>query len=118
MYVGFVRMRSGDADRTASVVLASLRETRTRAVLAKGWGALSATAFSEDIHVVDSGPHDWLFHKCSAIINHGGAGTTHKGLRWGRPTLVPLNKLSVARLEAALRELRAKPIQVMAVSMN
>ena len=26
--------------------------------------------------------------RCRAVVHHGGAGTTHEGLRWGRPTLV------------------------------
>jgi sterol 3beta-glucosyltransferase len=142
VYAGFGSMPSGDADRTASVVVEALRETRTRAVLAKGWGALSAAASSKDIHVVDSAPHEWLFPRCSAVIHHGGAGTTHEGLRWGRPTLVcpvfgdqpfwghviekmaagpapvALNKLSVECLVEALRELRSGPIQDKAASLG
>ncbi|CAF0852870.1 unnamed protein product [Adineta steineri] len=33
-------------------------------------------------------PHAWLFPKMSAVIHHGGAGTTHAGLRYGLPTLI------------------------------
>ncbi|UJR10857.1 hypothetical protein I4U23_015045 [Adineta vaga] len=33
-------------------------------------------------------PHTWLFPKISAVIHHGGAGTTHTGLRYALPTLV------------------------------
>jgi hypothetical protein len=33
-------------------------------------------------------PHDWLLPKCSAVVHHGGAGTTAAGLRFGLPTLV------------------------------
>jgi UDP-glucoronosyl and UDP-glucosyl transferase len=33
-------------------------------------------------------PHDWLFTKVSAVVHHGGAGTTAIGLRLGRPTVI------------------------------
>ncbi|MCA9794632.1 MAG: glycosyltransferase, partial [Candidatus Eremiobacteraeota bacterium] len=33
-------------------------------------------------------PHQALFPLCSAVVHHGGAGTTAQGLRAGLPTLV------------------------------
>ncbi|KAJ1626110.1 hypothetical protein T492DRAFT_596986 [Pavlovales sp. CCMP2436] len=33
-------------------------------------------------------PHDWLLPQVSAVVHHGGAGTTAAGLRAGKPTLV------------------------------
>jgi sterol 3beta-glucosyltransferase len=35
-------------------------------------------------------PHDWLFdeERVSAVVHHGGAGTTAVGLAKGRPTVV------------------------------
>ena len=88
VYVGFGSMPAVDAERTAAIVLGALKRTRTRAVLAKGWGGLAAATPSADIQIVESVPHDWLFPKCRAVVHHGGAGTTHEGLRWGCPTLV------------------------------
>ena len=147
VYVGFGSMPPVDANRTLSVVLESLRHTKTRAVLATGWGALADPSnrhkiATEDIHVVDSAPHGWLFPQCSAVVHHGGAGTTHEGLRWGRPTLIcpvfgdqpfwggiveklgagpasiPLKDLSEARLSAALRELRSTAFVETALSLG
>lgn len=130
VYVGFGSMPSVNGERTALVVLAALRQTGTRAVVAKGWGALSGAAAGDGIHVIDGAPHDWLFPRCRAVVHHGGAGTTHEGLRWGRPTLVcpvfgdqsfwgravarlgvgppplPLKRLDVDGLSAALRDLQ------------
>lgn len=33
-------------------------------------------------------PHDWLFKQVSAVVHHGGAGTTAIGLRLGKPTVI------------------------------
>ncbi|MFQ5421087.1 MAG: glycosyltransferase, partial [Anaerolineae bacterium] len=78
--------------------------------------------------VVESVPHDWLFDRVTAVVHHGGAGTTAAGLRagvpsvvtpyfadqyfWGDrvteagvgPTAVPRNKLTVPKLAAALEQ--------------
>ena len=124
--------RDGDA---ASAILAALAQTKTRAILAKGWGALSEAAASQQVHIVDSVPHDWLFPRCRAVVHHGGAGTTHEGLRWGRSTLIcplfgdqpfwgrtvarldvgpaplPLKRLTEARFSVALRELLSAQVR-------
>jgi sterol 3beta-glucosyltransferase len=33
-------------------------------------------------------PHSWLFPRMSAVVHHGGAGTTAAGLRAGVPGIV------------------------------
>ena len=42
----------------------------------------------ENIYVATHANHQWLFPKCSAIVHHGGAGTTIKSLNSGIPTIV------------------------------
>ena len=32
-----------------------------------------------DVLLLGNVPHDWLFPRCSAVIHHGGAGTTAAG---------------------------------------
>ncbi|KAF8748480.1 Glycosyltransferase family 1 protein [Rhizoctonia solani] len=32
-------------------------------------------------------PHDWLFERVSAVVHHGGTGTTAIGLKCGKPTV-------------------------------
>ena len=43
---------------------------------------------SRDVLVVDRAPHQLLFPRASAIVLHGGVGTTGQALRSGRPVLV------------------------------
>ncbi|MBC7541147.1 MAG: glycosyltransferase, partial [Candidatus Sericytochromatia bacterium] len=40
------------------------------------------------VFVINGVNHDWLFPKCTAIVHHGGAGTTAASLRAGAPTLI------------------------------
>ncbi len=37
---------------------------------------------------MESVPHGWLFPRVSAVVHHGGMGTTAAGLRAGRPTII------------------------------
>ena len=41
-----------------------------------------------NVFVLDSAPHSWLFPRMSAVVHHGGAGTTAEGLRAGKPTVI------------------------------
>jgi sterol 3beta-glucosyltransferase len=43
---------------------------------------------TDAVHVVDEAPHDWLFPRTTAIIHHGGAGTTAAALLAGRPQVI------------------------------
>jgi UDP:flavonoid glycosyltransferase YjiC (YdhE family) len=40
------------------------------------------TFFEEDV------PHSWLFPRVTAVMHHGGAGTTAEGLRAGVPSII------------------------------
>ena len=87
VYIGFGSMVSGDMGKTLAMVLAAIRESGVRAVLAKGWGG-SDIQVPKSVYLADYVPHDWLFEQVSAVVHHGGAGTTAAGLKAGKPTLV------------------------------
>ncbi len=42
----------------------------------------------ERVHFVERAPHGRLFPLCSAIVHHGGAGTTQTALLAGRPSVI------------------------------
>ena len=81
-------MPAQDAGRLTRSVLEALRATGRRGLLATGWGGLEGLGGSDRVHVLEAAPHSWLFPRCAAVVHHGGAGTTHEGLRWGRPSVV------------------------------
>ena len=70
------------------MVAEALRLADQRGVLASGWGGLSRADVPDSIYMLEAAPHDWLFPRMTALVHHGGAGTTAAGLRAGRPTLI------------------------------
>lgn len=88
LYAGFGSMPGLDHARTTQALLGALAATGQRAVLATGWGGISGVETGANIHVLGALPHSWLFPQVSAVIHHGGSGTTHEGLRWGRPSIL------------------------------
>lgn len=88
VYAGFGSMPGIDTARTTEALLGALRLTGLRAVAATGWGGIGHVETSDQILPLDFAPHTWLFPRMDAVIHHGGSGTTHEGLRWGRPSII------------------------------
>lgn len=88
VYIGFGSMGFGKgSDQRGAAITSALKSTGTRAIIATGWGSIAAES-TDDVLVIDGAPHDWLFPRVSAVVHHGGAGTTGIGLASGRPSLI------------------------------
>ena len=70
------------------LVLEALRRARVRGVVSAGWAGLGPREVRDEVLVVEDIPHDWLFARMAAVVHHGGAGTTHAGLRAGLPSVI------------------------------
>lgn len=88
IYVGFGSMPGLDPRAMSALVVEALARTGKRAVLATGGGALAADDVPANVHVLAGAPHDRLFPRMSAIVHHGGAGTTAAALRAGKPMTI------------------------------
>lgn len=88
IYAGFGSMPARDAQKQTDLVIEALQRLNLRGILATGWGGLSENSEHAHIHFLKDAPHDWLLPRCAAVIHHGGSGTTHEGLRWGKPTVI------------------------------
>ena len=89
--IGFGSMTPQDGDWLTRVILDACDQAECRAVLLQGWGSLGETALPSTVHVEREVPHAWLFSRSSAIVHHGGAGTTGAAVRSGTPSvIVPL----------------------------
>lgn len=88
VYVGFGSMSGTRPQQLARITVEALRQTGQRGVVATGWGGLEIDDVPETIFKLKEAPHDWLFPRMTAVVHHGGAGTTATGLRAGKPTMI------------------------------
>ncbi|MEP7137638.1 MAG: glycosyltransferase [Chloroflexota bacterium] len=88
IYIGFGSMTTRKPEETTDLVVQALKETNQRAILLSGWGGLQKQHLPDSVFMSDSIPHAWLFSHVSAVVHHGGAGTTAAGLRAGVPSIV------------------------------
>jgi sterol 3beta-glucosyltransferase len=88
VYIGFGSMAGRHPERLAGIVLEALARSGQRVVLLTGWGGLKTESTPEHVFVLEAAPHSWLFPRMSAVVHHGGAGTTAEGLRAGVPSII------------------------------
>ena len=85
VYVGFGSLGGWTSEEVVGAALAALERAGKRGVLATGGVPLRAP---DNVCVIESAPHEWLFPRMAAVVHHGGAGTTAEGLRAGKPTVI------------------------------
>ena len=88
VYVGFGSMNTHRAEAMTDMVLQALARTKQRGILLRGWGGISSADLPDEVFKIDFAPHDWLFPRMDAIVQHGGAGTMAASLRAGIPSVV------------------------------
>ncbi|KAG8664776.1 uncharacterized protein FPOAC1_013556 [Fusarium poae] len=81
IYIGFGSIVIDDADKLTATLVDAVKGTGVRAIISKGWT-------DKDIFYLGDCPHEWLFQQVTAVIHHGGAGTTACGLLNGKPTAI------------------------------
>lgn len=86
IYVGFGSMSTHDAAGTMESIVGAFARAGRRGVVSSGGAGLgSVDAGSDQLLVVGSVAHSWLFPQCAGAIHHGGAGTTAAALAAGIP---------------------------------
>mmetsp|Transcript_1883 Transcript_1883/g.5490 ORF Transcript_1883/g.5490 Transcript_1883/m.5490 type:complete len:715 (+) Transcript_1883:126-2270(+) len=129
IYVGVGSLVVDNPVGFTKIIYEAARKTTSRIILSKGWANLGEGVDNKPGNVLLLGncPHDWLFPRCSAVVHHGGAGTTAAGLRaacpttivpffgdqpfWGEaccragvgPAAIPIDLLTVDKMVAAIR---------------
>ncbi|KAI3417118.1 Glyco_transf_28 domain-containing protein [Psidium guajava] len=89
IYIGFGSLPVQEPEKMTEIIVKALEITCQRGIINKGWGGLGNSAEQKDfVYLLDNCPHDWLFQRCSAVVHHGGAGTTAAGLKAACPTTV------------------------------
>jgi UDP:flavonoid glycosyltransferase YjiC (YdhE family) len=90
VYIGFGSIVLDDPNAMTKTLFEAIEKTGHRALVSKGWGGMGADELGkpDNVFMLGNCPHDWLFKQVSAVVHHGGAGTTAAGITAGRPTLV------------------------------
>ncbi|KAJ3716120.1 glycosyltransferase family 1 protein [Lentinula raphanica] len=90
VYIGFGSVVVDDPTTMTNMIFDATQRAGVRALVSAGWGGLGGVSIPPHIFILGNIPHDWLFAngRVSAVIHHGGAGTTAIGLANGLPTVV------------------------------
>ncbi|GME65336.1 glycosyltransferase family 1 protein [Neofusicoccum parvum] len=88
VYIGFGSIVVDDAQRLTDMVLEAVKISGVRALVSRGWGNMGGSAPPDNVFLLGNVPHDWLFPRVSAVVHHGGAGTTAIGIALGKPTVI------------------------------
>lgn len=86
VYVGFGSMAGIDGPHIAKTLVTAL--AGRRALFYPGWSGMDDIELPDNILRIGATPHHWLFPRTSAVIHHGGSGTTHSATRAGKPSVV------------------------------
>ncbi|KAG8929704.1 hypothetical protein FRC02_005216 [Tulasnella sp. 418] len=91
IYIGFGSVPVEDPRAMTNTIFDAVKRSNIRAIVSAGWGGLGGASVPDSIFVLPGQPgvpHDWLFKHVSAVVHHGGAGTTAIGLFCSKPTLI------------------------------
>ncbi|KAF9984522.1 Sterol 3-beta-glucosyltransferase [Mortierella antarctica] len=105
VYIGFGSMVVSDPESMTKTIIDAVVKAGVRAIISKGWsdklskqeegavaviqdGGGAEKVYPSSVYMINSVPHDWLFHRLAGVVHHGGAGTTAAGLRAGIPTVI------------------------------
>lgn len=89
VYIGFGSHVVPNPTEFMHLVGRATEKAGVRAIVCRGWSDLKQTDCARShVFVVDNVVHDWLFPRVSAVVHHGGHGTTAMGLKHGRPTVI------------------------------
>jgi len=86
--IGFGSMIDADPAGMSALAVEALRRAGQRGVLIGGEQGCGEASLPDSVLAVGAISHDWLFERCSAVVHHGGAGTTAAALKAGVPSVV------------------------------
>ena len=88
VFIGFGSMPVRDPRRLTHIVLEAVQGSSQRAILQAGWAGIGDETLPDSVYLLDYAPYGWLFPRMSAVVHHGGSGTTGFGFGAGVPTIL------------------------------
>lgn len=140
--LGAMALSGEDALEAATITLAAVQAAGVRAII-QGWDEpMKQLKIPDTVFHAGSLPHSWLLPRASAIVHHGGFGTTTAGLHagipafiiphiidqfiWGQrvaelgvgPKPIARPKLTVENMTKALRQMQAPEMRAKAAALG
>ena len=75
-------------DITTEILVQGALSAGCRAIVQSRWDELRDFPDYPGIYKIQRAPHQYIFPYCSAVVHHGGAGTTQSALLHGCPSVV------------------------------
>lgn len=127
VFIGFGSMLgagkwNANMGKCARLLSEAVRIAGCRAILQSRWDAVEGVPENPAIFRIETVPYARIFPRCSAIVHHGGAGTTHTAILSGHPSVViahmmdqffwgeELRRLGIAPKTLAYRNVTANAI--------
>lgn len=89
IFVGFGSMVLEDPKGTTEMIIKAALQAHVRVLIQSSWSNMAGDLTLPDhVFLLGNCPHDWLMPRVSAVVHHGGAGTTAAGLLAGKPTFI------------------------------
>ncbi|CEG42615.1 sterol 3-beta [Plasmopara halstedii] len=87
--VGFGSMVLEDPKGTTEMIIKAAMQANVRVLIQSSWSDMAGNMTNpENVFFLGNCPHDWLMPRVSAVVHHGGAGTTAAALLAGKPTFI------------------------------
>ncbi|RLN74941.1 hypothetical protein BBJ28_00021392 [Nothophytophthora sp. Chile5] len=89
IFVGFGSMMLADPLATTKMIIEAALQANVRVLIQSSWSDMAGDLdIPSNVFFLGNCPHDWLMPRVSAVVHHGGAGTTAAGLLAGKPTFI------------------------------
>ncbi|KUF95903.1 hypothetical protein AM588_10008422 [Phytophthora nicotianae] len=89
VFVGFGSMVIEDPKGVTKMIIEAAEQAGVRVLIQSSWSDMAGDlTIPDNIFFLGNCPHDWLMPRVSAVVHHGGAGTTAAGLLAGKPTFI------------------------------
>jgi UDP:flavonoid glycosyltransferase YjiC (YdhE family) len=88
VYMTFGTCMQFDLEKNTRLFIDAAKRSRQRAIIQTGFNSGNKNSNTSDVFYVESLPHHQVFPFCSAVVHHGGAGTTQAALIAGKPSIL------------------------------
>ena len=88
MTLGSMFSLDASPDITTEILVQAALLAGCRAIVQSPWDDLRKFPDHPQIYKIQKAPHHYIFPHCSAVVHHGGAGTTHSAMLYGCPSVI------------------------------